>query len=103
MLREAVVSKEGSRILSSKKEEKFHYEIKVRNNKAAALNLEIMDQFPISGNDEITVERVESSEGVVDDKSGKIVWKFKLEPKEEKKLDLKYNVRYPKGRTVNIR
>ncbi|AEV33301.1 hypothetical protein Oweho_2329 [Owenweeksia hongkongensis DSM 17368] len=101
--REAVVSKEGSRVWSNRKEEKFHYEIKVRNNKTASLNLEIMDQFPISGNDEITVERVESSEGVVDDKSGKIVWKFKLEPKEEKKLDLKYNVRYPKGRTVNIR
>ncbi|WP_417609822.1 mucoidy inhibitor MuiA family protein [Owenweeksia hongkongensis] len=103
VLREAVVSKEGSRVWSNRKEEKFHYEIKVRNNKTASLNLEIMDQFPISGNDEITVERVESSEGVVEDKSGKIVWKFKLEPKEEKKLDLKYNVRYPKGRTVNIR
>lgn len=101
--REAVVSKEGSRILSSKKEEKFHYEIKVRNNKTAALNLEITDQFPVSGNDEITVERVEATEGVVENKSGLITWKFKLEPKEEKKLDLKYNVRYPKGKNVNIR
>ncbi len=103
VLREAVVSKEGSRILSSKKEEKFHYEIKVRNNKTAALNLEITDQFPVSGNDEIIVERVEASDGVVENKSGLITWKFRLEPKEEKKIDLKYNVRYPKGRTVNVR
>lgn len=103
VLREAVVSKEGGRIWSNRKEEKFHYEIKVRNNKAAALNLEIMDQFPVSGNDEIAVERVESSEGQVEEKSGLITWKFKLEPKEEKTLDLKYNVRYPKGRTINLK
>lgn len=103
VLREAIVSKEGSRVWSNRKEEKFHYEIKVRNNKAVAMKLEVMDQFPVSGNDEIAVERVESSLGEVDDKSGKITWKFKLEPKEEKKLDLKYNVRYPKGRTINLK
>ena len=103
VLREAIVSKEGSRVWSNRKEEKFHYEIKVRNNKAVAMKLEVMDQFPVSGNDEIAVERVESSLGEVDDKSGKITWRFKLEPKEEKKLDLKYNVRYPKGRTINLK
>lgn len=101
--RNSVKQKEGTRFFSNKKEEVFQYEIKVRNNKAAALMLEIKDQFPVSGNDEITVERVESSGGKVDEKTGIITWQFTLQPKEEKKLDLIYKVRYPKGRMVNLR
>lgn len=103
VLRNTVKQKEGTRFFSNKKEERFHYEIKVRNNKSAPLQLEITDQFPLSGNDEITVERVESTGGEVEDKTGIITWKFTLEPKEEKKLDLIYNVRYPQGRSVNLR
>ncbi len=101
--RNSVKQKEGSRLLSGKKEERFHYEIKVRNNKAAALKLEIRDQFPVSGNDDISVTRIENTEGKVADKSGIITWEFILQPKEEKKIDLIYSIRYPKGKTVNVR
>jgi uncharacterized protein (TIGR02231 family) len=101
--RNSVKQKEGSRLLSGKKEERFHYEIKVRNNKGAALKLEITDQFPVSGNDDITVSRIESTEGKVDDKSGIITWEFILQTKEEKNINLIYTIRYPKGRTVNLR
>ncbi len=101
--RNSIKQKEGSRLLSGKKEERFHYEIKVRNNKAAALKLEIKDQFPVSGNDDITVTRIENTEGKVDDKSGIVTWEFILQPKEEKKISLIYSIRYPKGKTVNVK
>ena len=103
VLRKAVLMKEGKRVLSGKKEERFHYEIKVRNNKTVGLKLEVMDQFPVSGNDDITVDRVESSEGEVDEKTGIITWSFGLDPKMEKAINLKYNVKYPKGRSINLR
>lgn len=101
--RNSIKQKEGTRFFSNKKEETFHYEIKVRNNKPAALTLEIKDQFPVSGNDDITVERVENTGGKVEEKTGLITWEFTLQPKEEKKLELIYKVRYPKGRNVNLR
>ena len=101
--RNSIKQIEGSRLLSGKKEERFQYEIKVRNNKVAALKLEIKDQFPISGNDDITVSRIEHTEGKVDDKSGIVTWEFILQPKEEKKIDLIYSIRYPKGKSVNVR
>ena len=101
--RNSIKQKEGSRLLSGKKEERFHYEIKVRNNKAAALKLEIKDQFPVSGNDDITVTRIENTEGKVDDKSGILTWEFILQSKEEKKINLIYSIRYPKGKTVNVK
>lgn len=94
---------EGTRFLGSKKEQKFQYEIKVRNNKAYALKLEIKDQYPVAGNDDISVERIEHTEGKVEDKLGIITWEFILQPKEEKKINLIYSIRYPKGKNVNVR
>jgi hypothetical protein len=101
--RKGIQQKEASRLFSGKKEQQFHYEIKVRNNKSAALKLQIEDQFPVSGNEDITVNRVESSGGQVSDKSGLITWEFILQPKEEKKIDLKYSIRYPRDKIVNLR
>lgn len=100
--RRTVQETSSKKLLSGKVEELFHYQIKVRNNKSAAIRLQITDQFPISGNTEITIEREESSEGKVDDKSGLVNWDFTLEPATEKELDLIYKVRYPKQRTVNL-
>ncbi len=92
----------SKKLLSGKVEELFHYQIKVRNNKGAPIRLLVTDQFPVSGNSDITVDREESSGGKVDDKSGLVNWDFILEPTDEKELDLIYKVRYPKQKTVNL-
>ena len=100
--RRTVQETSSKKLLSGKVEELFHYQIKVRNNKPAPIRLQITDQFPISGNSEIVVEREETSAGKVDDKSGLVMWDFSLEPSTEKELDLIYKVRYPKKRIVNL-
>ena len=100
--RRTVEETSSKKLLSGKVEELFHYQIKVRNNKPAPIRLQITDQFPVSGNSDIAVEREESSGGKVDDKSGLINWDFILEPSVEKELDLIYKVRYPKKRIVNL-
>lgn len=100
--RRTVQETSSKRLLSGKVEELFHYQIKVRNNKGAAIRLQVTDQYPISGNSEISIEREESSAGKVDDLSGLVNWDFTLEPTEEKELDLIYKVRYPKQKTVNL-
>ncbi|MDZ7845595.1 MAG: DUF4139 domain-containing protein [Owenweeksia sp.] len=64
------------------------YKILVRNNKSSEINLEIMDRFPVSPNSEIEVERLESSNGKVEEKSGIITWDHTLTPAEERALDL---------------
>lgn len=92
----------SKKILSGKAEELFHYQIKIRNNKPAPIRLQITDQFPLSGNTEISVERKESTGGKVDEKSGLVNWDFTLESTAEKDLDLIYKVRYPKNKTVNL-
>lgn len=100
--RRTIEETSSKKLLSGKVEELFHYQVQVRNNKPAPIRLQIMDQFPVSGNTDIVIEREESSGGKVDDKSGFVTWDLQLEPAQESKLDLIYKVRYPKQRTVNL-
>lgn len=93
---------ESKSFLSGKRSERFHYVLQVRNNKTGTMRLEIKDQFPISGNTEITVDREESTGGKVDDKTGIVTWDVTLQPKDEKKIDLIYTIKYPKNRTINV-
>ncbi len=101
VLRNPVQLKEASRFLSGKKEEQFHYQIKVRNNKSANLRLIITDQYPVSGNSQISIETPEETTGKLNEKTGIIVWDFTLEPQAEKTMNVRYNIRYPKSRRVN--
>lgn len=101
--REKVEERKGTKFFSGKITKRSHYRITIRNNRDEAVTLQVKDQYPVSANESISVERIEHSGGKVDDKSGIISWEFSLEPAEEKKLDLIYEVTYPKGQFINLR
>ena len=100
--REKVQSKENKRFISGNKRESFHYRIAVRNNKQHNVKLKIYDQYPISANDQIKVKQEGHDKGVIDHESGLIEWKFELNPTDEKELNLKYEVTYPKDKIINL-
>lgn len=76
--------------------------ITVKNRKAKAIDLIINDQLPVSNNENITVEKVDISNAEFNEKDGKLTWKLKMQPNEEKKLNLKYQVKYPKNAAPNL-
>ncbi len=100
--REEIISKEDVKLVSGNKEETFHYRITIRNNKQNKIKLSITDQYPISANDDIKVKEIEESSGKVDGESKLIKWEIDLNPSEEKELDLKYRVAYPKNKIINL-
>lgn len=100
--REEIISKEDVKLVSGNKEETFHYRISIRNNKQNKIRLSIKDQYPISANDDIKVKEIEHSEGKVNSESKLIEWEIKLNPAEEKELNLKYRVAYPKKKIINL-
>jgi hypothetical protein len=102
VLREAVTTEESSSFLGGKRIKNFHYRISVRNTKNVPLNLTVLDQYPVSGNSSIKVERIEHSGAKVNDETGILNWEFKLDPKATNKLDLKYKITYPKGTRINL-
>jgi hypothetical protein len=62
----------------------------------------VEDQVPVSQNTAIEVETQQLSAGNADALTGKVAWNLVLKPQDDKKLELKYLVKYPKNQPVII-
>jgi uncharacterized protein (TIGR02231 family) len=88
--------------LGSNKKETRDWQIEVKNRKSQPVNLLIEDQVPVSQNSSIEVETQELSGGQMDKTSGKVLWNFAMKPQDNKKVELKYQVKYPKSQSVIV-
>jgi uncharacterized protein (TIGR02231 family) len=88
--------------LGGKQLENVGWEINILNNKKTDISLIVKDQLPISTRKEIEVEAKEISGAELDKQTGILQWKIQLKPGESKKLLLKYQVSYPKGKMIII-
>jgi uncharacterized protein (TIGR02231 family) len=88
--------------LGSNKKELKDWQIEVKNRKNQLINLLVEDQVPVSQNSLIDVETQELSGGDLDKASGKIKWSFSLKPQDGKKIELKYQVKYPKNQLLVV-
>jgi len=89
-----------TKMLSTNVNQSIGFNIDIRNNRKQQINLECYDQLPISKIDDIKVKQVNISKGTLNEKTGIIKWKLEVKPNENKKLQLAYEVKYPKGRNV---
>jgi hypothetical protein len=78
----------------------FSYQISSRKAIPVTLNLE--DQIPVSTSNEVTVEKLELSDAVLDANSGMLSWKLQIQPNEKKELKVSYQVKYPKNKPVQL-
>ena len=88
--------------LGTKKEETKSWLISVKNNKLQDIDITVLDQIPVSTLEEIEVQPLNLTNGLLDKETGKLTWKLNLKPSEKKDIDLKYSVKYPKFRTLMI-
>lgn len=77
------------------------YEIEVKNTRKAAIELDLEDQIPLSNNELLIVELLDSGKAEYNKETGKLEWKLKLQPGEATKLRFSYSVRYPKKYILN--
>jgi uncharacterized protein (TIGR02231 family) len=98
--RNRIKEKTGKKILSGVQKETYAYEITVRNNKGAPIEIEILDQIPLTRRKEIIVKFEEKSGAEYDETSGRILWNIKIDANKSKVLDLEYTVEYLEGQTV---
>lgn len=99
--REKVADKSGTKFLSAYKEQTFTYDIIVRNNKKDAINLMLKDQYPLSSDEDITVEIEELSGANENKETGVLTWELKLNSNETKKIRISYKVKYPKDKFID--
>jgi len=83
--------------LSSNIKETRNWLIDIRNRRNQKINLLVEDQVPVSQNALIEVEVQETSGAKPNEATGKVSWNFVLNSQDNKKLQLKYEVKYPKN------
>ncbi|GAC1300336.1 MAG: hypothetical protein NVSMB24_00690 [Mucilaginibacter sp.] len=88
--------------IGSNKKETRNWQIEVKNRKNQPINLLVEDQVPVSQNSSIDVETQELSGGKHDPTTGKVSWNLRLDPQDDKKIQLKYQVKYPKNQSVIV-
>jgi uncharacterized protein (TIGR02231 family) len=77
------------------------YEIMIRNNKKVPVSIEVLDQIPISSNEDIAVALEESGGASYTSDYGKLLWKIDLAAGETKKIRFIYSVKYPKDKQLS--
>lgn len=76
------------------------YETEIKNLKKKEINLEIEDQIPLSSNEEISIELIDSDNAKFDKETGKLKWIRIIKPGETIKIGFTYSVRYPKKHLI---
>lgn len=92
----------SKKFLGSNKTDSRQYEILVRNNKQQPVRIIIEDQFPVSTNKDIEVDKLSYDTGKLDDDTKKVSWTFSIDSKKENKLQMAYLVKYPKDKVLQL-
>jgi uncharacterized protein (TIGR02231 family) len=99
--REMVDNFKSRKAVGSNIKETFGYRISLRNTKSEAVSLTIEDQIPVSQDSRIEVELEDAKGAALQTENGKLTWRITLQPLDNKEIIVKYNVKYPKGKTIN--
>lgn len=75
----------------------YGFEIAVRNTKSKLVKLKIQDQVPVSRNTDLSVEIENLSGGSLNNETGVVTWMKDIQPSATSKIDLTYQVKFPKG------
>lgn len=92
----------NKQFIGNKVSETFAYELVAKNNRSSAIDIEILDQIPISQTDEIEVEVIDISNADYDEATGDVSWKLHLESKDSKKQKISYSIKYPKSKSIKV-
>ena len=78
------------------------YNLEVKNNKAEAVKLILMDRIPVSANKEIKIEDIIVNDATYDKEKGLLTWELNLASKQESKHQFSFQVKHPKGRSISL-
>ena len=98
--REKLKDFSSRKLIGTNQRETYAYEISVRNTKSEAIKIKIEDQIPVSKNSQIEVTVTDVGGAQYNKDTGKLLWELNLQPNETKKVVYKFEVKYPKDRTI---
>ncbi len=91
-----------NKILGDKATKSIKWNISIKNNKKSNINLIVEDQFPLTKDARIVIDRDDVSKAKVDDITGFITWDMKIGGGKSEEITFRYKVTYPKGNEVYL-
>ncbi len=88
-------------VMGSSKKESYTWEISIRNTKTDAIRINIEDQVPVSQNTQIEVTVVDMGGANYNKQTGKLNWNLEIKPSETRKVQYKFEVKYPKDKQIS--
>lgn len=77
-------------------------EFQAKNGKTIPVPITVFDQYPVSDQEKVKINQQEHSGARLEPGTGELRWDFVLQPKKDKKWQLKYEVEYPLGQPVYL-
>ena len=87
--------------IGSNKKETLAYTISINNTNSTPIEVEVIDQIPVSKHSNIIVEVTNNGGGSYNPKTGEIKWTLNIKGSKVKKLEVSYDVTSPKSKTVH--
>lgn len=94
--RTRTADKTSTKSLTSGKWEKEEYRISIRNNTKNSVELEILDQLPLSENSKVTVKALQLADGELDEATGSVLWNRTFGSGQSGEINFSYEIKYPK-------
>ncbi|MBL7825520.1 MAG: DUF4139 domain-containing protein [Saprospiraceae bacterium] len=93
---------EKKKVFSNMVKETFSFEIVVKNNKSVPVNIEILDQVPVSKQKDITVELEDKAGAEYNEDYGKLKWELEIPANQSKRVRFTYSIKYPKDKAIGM-
>jgi len=92
-------------LISTSRTDSRHFLLSVKSMHERPISLAVLDQIPVSANQEIKVEMTGKAptQQNVEDVRGVVAWEGKLEPDQEQTIDFGYRVSWPSAKSVIYR
>ncbi len=93
--------KSGPGFLGKTERVKLVYKITIQNLRRNQVEIEVLDQLPVSQNTKIEIkdQNITPAPSKKDEK-GVLTWKFTMAPKEKREILIAFTIEYPKGANI---
>ncbi|MBK8624817.1 MAG: DUF4139 domain-containing protein [Saprospiraceae bacterium] len=89
-------------ILSGNTTEIRAYSLSIKNNKSQPIRVKMQDHIPLSTDKSIEIFDFEAKTGIIHPDTRIVTWDIEVKPKSEQTKELKYTVKYPSGKRLEI-
>lgn len=98
--REKLQDLTSKKVIGTNTKENITYEIVIRNNKTREIDIDILDQIPISKNENLEVKILEMDKADYYEPYGSLRWKVNIPAGKSKKIKFSYMLKYPKSKDI---